>query len=71
MKHRFVVMKNEQLLTFDNFDAIPKDFDHLIEFVPEIPPGPHTDEQHEEIESWVSKFQLLMEIEHASSSKKI
>jgi len=71
MKHRFVVMKNEQLLTFDDFDAIPKDFDHLIEFVPEIPPGPHTDEQHEEIESWVNKFQILMEIEHASSSKKI
>lgn len=70
MVHKFVVMKNDQLLTFDKFDDVPSDFDHLIEFVPEIPTGPHTDAQHEEIESWVSKFQKLMEIEYASSSKK-
>lgn len=44
-------------------------FDLVIEFLPEIPPGPHTHEQHEEIESWVWKFDALMERERASRSK--
>ena len=40
----------------------------MIAFIPEIPPDPHTEEQHEEIESWNSKFQKLMEIERARSN---
>lgn len=63
-------MINSKLETFTNYEDIPATFDHVIEFVPEIPPGPHTDEQHEEIESWVPKFQRLMEIEYASSREK-
>jgi hypothetical protein len=69
MSHRFVIMISGQLHTFDRYESIPQEFDRVIEFCPEIPPGPHTDEQHEEIESWVPKFQRLMEIERARSSK--
>lgn len=66
--HRFVVMRNGELETYTEFEAIPDDFEHVIEFRPEIPPGPHTDEQHEEIEQWNDRLQQLMRIEHARSS---
>lgn len=68
MTHRFVVMRGGSLETYTEFEAIPEDFEHVIEFVPEIPPGPHTDEQHREIEQWNDRLQQLMRIEHARSS---
>jgi hypothetical protein len=66
--HRFVVMRRGKLETYHDYDTIPRDFDHVIEFVPEIPPEPHTDQQHQEINSWNDKMQELMRIEHARSS---
>ena len=70
MGHRFVIMLNNRLVEYDRYEDIPDDFDHVIEFLPEIPPEPHTHEQHEEIDSWHDKFLRLMRIENASSSKK-
>jgi hypothetical protein len=70
MGHRFVIMRDDQLLEYTEYEQIPDRFDHVIEFAPEIPPGPHTDQQHEEIHQWHSKFERLMEIEYASSRKK-
>ena len=67
MPHRFTVKKNNELITYTDFDQIPNDFDHVIEFLPEIPPEPHTEEQHEEIEQWNGKLQQLMEIERTRS----
>jgi len=69
MPHRFVVRAGDKILEFDRYEDIPLEFDHVIEFCPEIPLEPHTHEQHEEIESWIPKFKRLMEIEHARSSK--
>lgn len=69
MSHRFVVKKNNEILEFNRYEDIPERFDHLLCFQPEIPPSPHTDEQHEEIESWLPRFKRLMEIEHACTSK--
>lgn len=69
MGHRFVIMISGQLHEFDRYEDIPDHFDHVIEFVPEIPPGPHTADQHAEIEAWIPRFERLMEIEHASSSQ--
>lgn len=68
--HRFVVMRSGKLETYNEFAAIPDDFDHVIEFAPEIPPGPHTHEQHEEIEQWNDRLQQLMRIEYARSGQK-
>ena len=65
--HRFVIMKNNELFTYTNFEDIPSDFDHMIEFLPEIPPEPHTEEQHQEIQQWNGKLQQLMEIDRARS----
>jgi len=62
-------MISGQLHTFTRYEDIPEEFDRVIEFCPEIPPGPHTQEQHDEIDSWVPKFDRLMEIERARSSK--
>lgn len=69
MPHRFVIKIADQLKEFNRYEDIPDEFDHVIEFCPEIPPGPHTDEQHAEIEAWVPRFQRLMEIERARSRK--
>lgn len=60
-------MRGNILAEYDLYENIPDDFDHVIEFLPEIPSGPHTQEQHEEIDSWHDKFLRLMEIEHARS----
>jgi hypothetical protein len=68
--HKFVVMRHGKLETYHDYDQIPQDFEHVIEFLPEIPPGPHTDEQHDEINSWNDRLQELMRIEHARSSQK-
>ena len=69
MTHRFVIMRNDALETYTDFNSIPEDFDHVIEFLPEIPPGPHTDAEHEEIEKWNDRLQQLMRIEYARSSQ--
>ena len=69
MGHRFVIMQGDELVEYDQYEDIPDDFDHVIEFLPEIPPEPHTHEQHEEIDLWHDKFLRLMRIEDASSSK--
>ena len=65
-----MIMQDDQLYEYTEYEQIPNTFDHVIEFAPEIPPGPHTDQQHEEIEQWQEKFERLMEIEYASSRKK-
>ena len=61
-------MRRGKLDTYHDDDTIPRDFAQVIEFVPEIPPEPHTDQQHQEIDSWNDKMQELMRIEHARSS---
>lgn len=63
--HKFVLIVNGKLETYNNFEDIPENFDHVIEFIPEIPDGPHTDEQHEEIEQWNQRLRQLMEKENA------
>jgi hypothetical protein len=70
MGHRFVIMQDDRLCEYTEYEQIPSEFDHVIEFAPEIPLEPHTDQQHKEIGQWHSKFERLMEIEYASSRKK-
>jgi hypothetical protein len=68
MAHEFVILVNGELKTYDNYEDIPDDFENVIKFLPEIPDGPHTHEQHEEIELWNKRFQQLMEKERARSN---
>ena len=66
--HKFVIMKNNELFTYTEYEDIPSDFDHVIEFNPFVPPEPHTEEQHQEIDQWPARLQKLMEIERARSN---
>lgn len=67
MPHRFVIRANGRLCTFERFADIPQMIEHVIEFSPQVPDPPHTDAQHQEISSWNTKLQELMERERASS----
>ena len=67
MMYEFVVKRKGKLETYTEYEDIPDDFDHVIRFLPEVPEGPHTEEQHAEIATWNDKLQQLMEIERARS----
>ena len=69
MAHEFVLLVNGELKTYANYEDIPDEFDNVIKFIPEIPDGPHSHNEHDEIEKWNEKLQLLMEKERASSNK--
>ena len=64
-----MIMRNDLLEMYDRYEDIPDDLDHVIEFLPEIPPEPHTVQQHEEIETWPDLFLKLMEKAYATSSE--
>jgi hypothetical protein len=63
MAHIFKILINDELKTYRKFEDIPETFDNVIEFRPHIPDGPHTPEQHEEIDSWNEKLAELMQRE--------
>ena len=63
MAHEFVVLRKGILETYNKYEDIPENFDHIIKFLPDIPDGPHTDEQHEEIDSWNDKLKELIKRE--------
>jgi hypothetical protein len=60
MSHKFVILRNGVLETYTKYEDIPESFDNMIEFAPEIPPGPHDHDDHEEIDSWNDKLKDLM-----------
>ena len=68
MAHEFVIKRNGILETYTEYEDIPLDFDHVIKFIPDVPPPPHTEEQHKEIENWPERLAKLMEIENARSN---
>lgn len=68
--HEFILLIDGKQKTFRNYEDIPEKFDHVIKFLPEVPDGPHSKEQHEEIGLWNNKLQILIqrEIKNASSN---
>jgi hypothetical protein len=60
MKGEFVFLIDGKLKTFYDYRDIPKDFDHVIKFVPDVPPGPHSHDQHEEMEKWTNLLQEVV-----------
>ena len=63
MAHKFVLIVDGVLKTYDKYEDIPETFNRVVEFLPEIPDGPHTDEQHEEMEKWTEKLKDLIKRE--------
>ena len=45
--------------TIKELNDIPKKFDHLIKFVPTVPPEPHSEEEHKLINSFMIKFKEI------------
>ena len=66
--HEFVFLVDGELVTVNSWEDVPERFDNVIKFLPSIPPEPHTEEQHEEIDLWNTRLQQLMEIERNASS---
>ena len=68
MKGEYVIMVAGELITYTDYDDIPNTFDHVIKFNPDWPPSPHTQEDHDYMETFNDKLQVLMEIEKNASS---
>lgn len=69
MAHEFKLIVNGEMVTYTEYDKIPDIFDHVICFKPEIPTGPHTPEEHEEINAWNERLQKLMIKERNNASR--
>lgn len=65
----YIVLVGGELQTFTHWDDIPQQFDNLIKFLPVIPDGPHTHEQHVAIDGLPDKFREILGREHARSNK--
>ena len=60
---KYTVKIGKDLIEYDHWDKIPAEFDHLISFHPDIPPGPHTQQQHDQIDELPTIFQGFMKRE--------
>ena len=68
---KFTFMNDKyEVETFSDYNNIPEDFiiKEIICFLPDIPPPPHTVQQHEEIHMWENEFQRLMREVYATSN---
>ena len=68
MTGEFIIKIGEELITYTEYDDIPNTFDHVIKFDPDWPEPPHTQEDHDLMEVFNDKLQVLMEIEKNASS---
>ena len=58
--HKFVVLNNGVLETYTKYEDIPESFDNVIQLLPEIPEGPHSEEEHDMIDQWNDKLVELL-----------
>ena len=63
MSHKFTILKDGILYAYDKYEDIPESFDNVIQFLPEIPDGPHTHDEHDLIDQWNTKLKQLMKRE--------
>ena len=68
MKGEFIIKTGEELITYTDYDDIPNMFDHVIKFNPDWPEPPHTQEDHDYMETFNDKLQRLGDIERNASS---
>lgn len=68
MTGRFVFRVAGAIRTYRDWRLCPAEFDELLVFEPDIPPPPHTPEQHAEIDRWQFRLHQLLRKRHASSN---
>ena len=56
MEGEYSVKIGDKVFNYTNADDIPEKFDHLIKFVPKEPLEPHTQEDHDYINTFPEKF---------------
>jgi hypothetical protein len=59
----YTVKIGDELFEYTNANDIPKKFDHLIKFVPKEPPEPHTQKDHDYINTFPKKFKEVFKRE--------
>jgi hypothetical protein len=68
MKGRYVVRDCGALVEYTNYESIPLAFDHLISFEPEIIPGPHTYDEHQEMNKFNDMLKQLIKRERSNNN---
>jgi len=68
MNGTFIIKEGNELITYTKYEDIPMVFDHVIKFDPEWPEDPHTDEEHEYMETFNDKLKELMQRERTYAS---
>ena len=63
MQGVFVIRDKDKILEFNNYEDIPQSFDNVIRFEPIPPEPPHTEDEHEEIDTYNVKLKVLMKRE--------
>ena len=64
----FQFIINGELVTFDKYEDIPDEFEHVIKFMPDTILPPNTQEDHDDLAKWDGRLQKLMEKERARSN---
>ena len=70
-KFQFLTNKYE-LVEYDNFWDIPEDLSdmkELICFLPDVPPPPHSVQEHELMKKWNGELKKIMDKIYASRNK--
>lgn len=62
------LLNNYEVKEYTDFNEVPDPLEimEIISFLPEIPPPPHTVQQHEEIHLWQLTFKKLLEEVYAT-----
>ena len=63
LKGIFVYLKDGKHYETNETQNIPEKIDALIKFVPDYPPSPHSEEDHEYIESFMDVFREIQKRE--------
>jgi hypothetical protein len=66
---KFTIRESNQIIVYEKYEDIPQVFDNIIEFSPEYPEPPHTQEQHDYIETFVPKLHELLSRERRNASR--
>ena len=69
MKGEFDIILDGVIKRYTDFDDIPLVFDNLIRFEPEIIPEPHTEEEHELMETYNDKLKEIIGRERGHASR--
>ena len=56
----FVVKVDGEVQSYTDYNDVPRTVDAVIKFVPDIPPDPHTLQDHENIAMWEGELKEMM-----------